>query len=385
VLLPALLVLALTSETAAQPPTIRIGEWLRVDFKARFQGDVRDSQAPIAGEGDGTLDIARRRVGVEGRIAERFDYQIEYEIAAREWRDVYVDYRQFKTLQVRGGTFKLPFGLEENTSATNLDFVYRSLISSRLAPGRDRGLAIHGSLWRDVISYEGGLFRHDGSNARPSATSVRVFGRRTLAARVLVQPFRSSQSSFRGLQFGAAVAGSEVPPGFPAVRARTALDSSFFKSDIWVNGTRRRTGLEIRWKPGRFSLQSEYMRLTDERRGQSVEDGDLSPLVAHGWYASSAYRVVRKRPLWGAVDVAARYEMLAFGSAATGELSTSARADAVFGNTCRAMTVGGNWVVNRWLKIQANIIRETLDHPSMGPLPDRPAFWSRVLRLQLTI
>ena len=27
--------------------------------------------------------------------------------------------------EVRAGKFKMPFGLEENTSATNLDFVYR--------------------------------------------------------------------------------------------------------------------------------------------------------------------------------------------------------------------------------------------------------------------
>ena len=65
-----------------------------------------------------------------------FDYQAEYELGAHEWRDLYLDYRQFKAVQVRGGAFKLPFGLEENTSPTNLDFVYRTRISARLAPGR---------------------------------------------------------------------------------------------------------------------------------------------------------------------------------------------------------------------------------------------------------
>ena len=32
-------------------------------------------------------------------------------------------------------------------------------------------------------------------------------------------------------------------------------------------------------------------------------------------------------------------------------------------------TLGVNWWVNRWVKIQANFIREKLDDPSLGPLP----------------
>ena len=94
---------------------------------------------------------------IEGRVG-HVDYQVEYELGAREWRDVYLDYRQFKPVQVRAGIFKLPFGLDENTSATNLDFIYRSQISSRLAPGRDRGVSVHGRVLKNVVSYEAGVF-----------------------------------------------------------------------------------------------------------------------------------------------------------------------------------------------------------------------------------
>jgi phosphate-selective porin len=385
VFLPVLLVLALTSPAAAQHPSVQLGEWLRVDFKARFQGDVRVSEAPIGDESDASLDIARRRIGVEGRIGRRVDYQVEYEIGRQEWRDVYADYHQFNSIQVRGGIFKLPFGLEENTSATSLDFIYRSMISSRLAPGRDHGVLIHGDVLDEMVSYEAGVFRHDGSNARPPTSSSRVFGGRTLAVRVLARPFRKSRSSLGNLQLGAALTGSELPLGFSGVRARTAFDASFFESDVWIEGRRTRTGLEIRWRPGRFSIQSEYIRLTDERRGQSVEDGDLSPLVADGWYTSGTYKLFRKRARFGGVELAARYETLGFGSNGRGELSTSRRADAVLGNTYRAATVGTTWTLNRWMKIQANAIRESVQHPSMGPFPNRSAFWSRVLRVQLAI
>ncbi len=383
-----LLTLAVSSPAAAQHPSLRAGEWLRVDFRARLQGDMRTSQAPSADDADkedDRLDIARRRVGIEGRAAKIFDYQVEYELGARQWRDVYIDYRQFKAFQLRAGTFKLPFGLDENTSATSLDFIYRSRISSRLAPGRDRGVSAHGKLLSDRLSYEAGLFRHDGDNARPS-NSVRVFGGRTGAGRVTARPFRGAKTIASSLHLGAAVAFSHVPLGFPAVRARTVFGASFFDSDVWIKGRRSRTGLEARWSPGRVSVQSEYIRLTDERRGQSVEDGDLSPLLAHGWYVSTTYAVNAKRSRYGALEVAARFETLSFGSTAkTGDPSSSVRADRVLGNTDRVVTCGASWQLNRWVKVQGNLIREQIDKPSMGPLPGRPAFWSRALRVQLAI
>lgn len=379
------ILLALAAVPAfAQQPSITAGDWLRIDFRARFQGDIRKSEAAIRGDEDGGLDIARRRVGIEGRVG-HVDYQVEYEIGAREWRDVYLDYRQFKPVQVRAGIFKLPFGLDENTSATNLDFIYRSQISSRLAPGRDRGVSVHGRLLKNVVSYEAGIFGNDGDNARPS-NSARVFGKRTFAARVLAHPFRGSKSPLSTLQIGGAISGTDVPVGFPAVRARTVFGVSFYDSDVWVRGRRQRTGLEARWQPGRVSVQSEYIRLTDERRGQSVEDGDLSPLVAHGWYVSGTYGFTRKRNRYGRIEAAARYETLSFGSrGGSGERSTSARADAVLGNNDRVTTLGLNWHVNRWVKVQTNLIREDIGRPSMGPLPVRPSFWSRAFRLQLTL
>jgi phosphate-selective porin OprO and OprP len=370
---------------SAQHPSITAGDWLRVDFRARFQGDLRTSEAPIRGDEDGGLDIARRRVGIEGRVARIFDYQVEYELGTHEWRDVYLDYRQFKVVQVRAGLFKVPFGLDENTSATSLDFIYRSRISARLAPGRDRGASVHGRVLKNLVSYEGGVFGGDGDNARPS-NSTRVFGQRTVAARVLAHPFRSSASSLADFQFGGAITNSRVPLGYPAVRARTVFGESFYNSDVWVYGRRQRTGLEARWKPGRVTIQVEYIRLTDERRGQSVEDGDLRPLVADGWYVSGTYALTRKRSRYGRIEVAARYETLGFGSRMQGEMpSTSARAIAVLGNSDRVTTLGGNWHVNRWIKVQANLIREDIGRPSMGPRPEHSSFWSRAIRLQLTL
>jgi phosphate-selective porin OprO/OprP len=142
--------------------------------------------------------------------------------------------------------------------------------------------------------------------------------------------------------------------------------------------------------------------LTEERVGQSVEDSDLPPLRAHGWYVSGTWALTGDRkadgldatehPIFqggvGAVELAVRVERLTFDSAtstSTSEPSTSPRADVILGNSNRAVTIGANWYLNRWIKVQFNLIRETLTDPEQGPLPDRSSFWSRAVKLQFTL
>lgn len=380
-------------------PSLRFGRDTRIDFRARFQVHLRDSDAPI---GDlETVDLARRRIGVDGRIAGVLDFQIEREIADDvPWRDVYADYRQFTAIRVQAGQFKLPFSLDENTSPTDLDFVYRSRAATQLAPGRDWGVMAHGRVAHSMLGYELGWFDHDGRNARTN-NPERVYGDGTIAGRVSVQPFRpNKESPVRDLQVAIAFTGSDVPEGFAAIRGRTALDASFFPADVWVRGRRQRTGLEARWQPGPFSVKAEYMRVSTERREQSIESTDLSPLIATGWYVSGTWVATGEnkangldRPRQsilrggvGVIELAARIEALAFRSGASGEPpSTSPRADVIAGNRDRVATFGVNWYPCRGLKLQANVIREAIANAAEGPLPSKPAFWSTVVRFQFSI
>jgi phosphate-selective porin OprO and OprP len=381
-------------------PSFYVGRHTTISLRARLQGHLRDSEAPL---GDATgFDLARRRVGVEGRLFGIVDFEVDHEIGHDEaWRDVYVEYGQFAVARVRAGRFKLPFSLDENTSATNLDFVYRSRAASQLAPGRDPGVMVSGRLLPGgVVRYEAGWFTNDGRNAR-TRNPERVSGDRTLAARVIVQPFRASRSALRDLQAGVAMTGSEVPEGMAALRGRTALDTSFFPADVWVHGHRRRTGLELRWRPGPFSLKSEYIRASTERRGQSVEDGALPPLIGSGWYVSGTWLATGerkaagpqrpRRPLFkggaGAIELAARLESLDFGSTSAIDPvhSTSPRAETVLGNRDLATTLGVNWYPYAGVKIQANVIRESFSEPTYAPLPAQPSFWSSVLRIQFSL
>ena len=258
---------------------------------------------------------------------------------------------------------------------------------------------VHGRALNRLVTYQVGLFDHDGDNAR-TGNQERVFGEQTLAGRLTFQPFRTRKSPIRDLQIGVAMTSSDLPQGIASLRGRTALDASFFPSELWVQGARRRTGLELRWRPGPASVKAEYIRVTTQRHGQSVEDTDLSDLVASGWYLSGTYLLTGERKTaggdvprralfrggYGALELASRIEKLTFGSKAHDDIpSLSPRADVVFGNSDRVATFGVNWYPIRGVKVQANLVGETIADPIRGPLPAKARFWSRLLRVQLTI
>ena len=397
-------------------PSLHLGEGTRVDFRVRLQNEIWHSDATLSldddsdGDNDLNADVARRRIGIEGEILNIFDYQVERELTANRdpWRDVYLNYKQYGFAEVMAGKFKVPFSLDENTSSTNLDFVNRSRIATLLAPGRDVGVMVHGRfLPRGILRYELGLFNEDGSNAERNDTDY-VHGDRTVAGRLLAQPFRSTKSVANDLAVGVSFTTSELPEGVSGLRGRTELDEWFYRPEVLVNGRRQRIGFEARWRPGPFSVKSEFIRLTDERLGQSIEETDLSPFLSQGWYVSGTWAVTGEkkaegfdsplRPLFrgpffkgwiGAVELAARAERIRFGSVDSDISdvlpSTAPRAEIVLGNSDLAYTFGVNWYANRWIKIQLNLVRNTIGFPDQGPNPEQSSFWSRIVRFQFSM
>jgi len=380
-------------------PTVEWSDRVRAEFRARIQGDSRVSRAAVErGDGD-TFDVGRRRLGVAGEIGRDIDFQVEREIEkASPWRDVFVNYHRMRSAQIQIGRFKVPFGLEETTSSGRLEFIYRSIVSDRLAPGRDDGVMLHGRVVRRTLGYEVGIFEHDGDNARPKGGS-RVFGDRTIAGRLTIEPFRRSRSTLADVQLAVAFTRSSLPEGFPAVRGRSVLGVSFFDADLWVAGARRRAGAQLRWRPGPFSIASEYIRLSDDRRGQGLTGDDLPPLLAHGWYVSGTWVVAGAtdsaradqpiRPVFGggfgSIQTAVRLERLRLGSTRGSRLpSTSPRAESVLGNRETALTLGATWHLNRWIAIEGNVIHEEIGDRAVVAMPHLH-IWSRLIRMRVGI
>ena len=380
-------------------PSLRFGSALRIDFRLKLQGDFRTFDDAVTEE-DG-FEFNRKRVGIQGHFLKYFEYELERELREDNvWRDVFLNFTYFDNYQVRGGKFKMPFGLEQLTGPTDLDFVYRTNVSENLTPAREIGVALHGQFHRRAFGYEVGVFDGDGEDedARLERGGENV--ERTIAARVTGRPLRRAglPANAGELTLGFAVTSGTVPEGLNSLRVRTAFRQRF-DDPVFVDGRRLRLGLEADWQPGPFSVKAEFIRATDERKNQGIQLEDLPAAVAQGWYVSGSWIVTGeskfggiepRRPLLrggaGAVEVATRYERLGFGSSSGGDNeSTSPRGPNLLETSDGAWTAGVNWYVNRWTKIQLNVIREWIEDANRSPVPDRHLFWTRVVRLQFVL
>jgi phosphate-selective porin len=91
---------------------------------------------------------------------------------------------------------------------------------------------------------------------------------------------------------------------------------------------------------------------------------------------------------FGALEAAGRYERLWFDSVGAGGSTTgfrNPRADSIFQRGAKALTFGVNWTVNRWTKLQFNVIRERVEDPETNPVPNGGASWSRLVRFQIVL
>jgi phosphate-selective porin OprO/OprP len=366
------------SADASNPFSFALGDAIRLALDARMAIDVRGSDDST----DSNADTTRRRIGVDGSIGTRVDFAIERELDGdHPWRDIYGDVRLQKSLRLRAGQFKLPFSLEETTGVKHLDFVDRSLAATQLAPGRDVGVMAHGRVWRKRLEYEGGVFRRDGDGPSPRHPE-RTSGTRTTAGRLSIEPFASAKRSIGDLHVAFAATTSPLSEGISNLRGRTAVGERFFPATYWASGRRQRTGIEARWRPGPFRVTAEYMRVTDQRRGQALDGSDLAPLTASGWYVAGVWRVPRSigPGSHSRIELAGRVERLAFGSGGTGVMSLNPRADRIVSADDRAVTLGLNWWITRYAKVLVNAVHERV-RPAGSSLPTTR--WTPVFSVQL--
>lgn len=383
-------------------PQIRTGPLFRLDFLAKFQWDARHP-------GDEPFDfddyeIHRARVGIEGEVFRYIQFSLERELTEREagdpttrkksaWKDVYVEANFTDAAQVRFGKFKIPFGLEQLTGISNLDFVYRSLSANYLAPSRDIGVMVHGRFFDRGLNYWAGVFKQDGENARSS----RIDGAdETVAVRVTGTPFRSlagiNKTEFGGAFTVSALDNVSVIPN--GLRGRSVMSQYVFYEPVFVKGQRRRYEVDADWSEGPFGARAEYTHVLDSREGQGLADQDLADARARAWYASGSWvltgeekeRPVEPKRKLGALEVAARYERLWFDSAG-GEPPAlrNPRADAILPTGEHVLSLGLNWYITRWVKLQLQTIREQPQDPERSPVAGDGAFWSPVFRFQIGI
>lgn len=352
------------------------------ELVVRTHFDVRDYDPDIDLTG-GNFVFRRARIALEGTVLEDFEYELDIEARDLDdpWRDVLVNYRRYDALNVQAGRFKMPFGLEQLTSVFALPFIERAMIANTLAPARDEGVMLHGESAGGALTYQTGVFRHDGDNAAFAGEGADA----TWAGRVVLGPFASAQGSLlRHARFGVNATIGDVPEGLNGLRGNTLSGYTFFRP-VAVSGRRVRFGVDTRWTPGPFLFIAEYNRASDERAALGPGGADLPDVIGDGWYVAGTVvltgeptaRAIRPRRDFlrggfGAVEVGARLEQLSFDSDAPDVLR----------NRTRTATLGVNWYLNRFARVSANATRESIEDPARSPILDRTPVWGAVLRLQ---
>ena len=248
------------------------------NFTARFGGRIEQDWIWITGDNEleavvGELEdgvfFRRARIQGNGTLYGVIDYFAEFEFAPVEnivFQDVWIQLNQTILGKVRAGHLKVPFGLENETSARHLTFLERSAVHDAFQQEYDPGIMIWNTFgidddFRYAISY----LRFD---PRESGSTLGD-GEHSFAARLSGAPIRSDDDRWL-VHFGGSVRLNNATAG-PAAgldgfqfRARPEfrntprfVDTGFFEADGATF-----LGVEAAMVVDTFSIQAEFVSTT---------------------------------------------------------------------------------------------------------------------------
>ena len=274
------------------------------DFRARFGGRIEQDWLWITGDDGletavGTLEdgvfFRRARIQGNGTIYGIIDYFAEFEFAPVEnivFQDVWIQLNQLGWIgKLRAGHLKVPFGLDNETSARHLTFLERSAVHDAFQQEYDPGIMVWNNFFNDDFRYAVSYLRFD---PRESGTSLGN-GQHSFAARVSGAPFHS-QDDRRLIHLGGAIrindATTDNSSGLDGFRFRARpefrntpryVDTGFFEADGAVF-----LGAEAAIVADSFSLQGEYVStmVSDAVSPALVPLGDVH---FSGYYVQASY------------------------------------------------------------------------------------------------
>ena len=250
-------------------PTIVFGKNINAEFKGRALVEWR---AFDPDQGEDLFHLRTARLGLKGKLTKHLSWEAEREVTgddvthlqAGDWKDVNIEWKTFDAVSVRGGRFKMPFGLEQTTGISDLDFAYRALGSTEIAPARGKGAMVSGDLGH--LNYEAGMFHGDGDNGQSGEPQFVATGQKadqigpSVAVRVVGDLFRPLPlGKFRSANVGVAYTTADVPEGLNSLRAETVWGANITKR-VYVKGRRQRYGTQFEWTPGPASIKAEWMQ-----------------------------------------------------------------------------------------------------------------------------
>ena len=159
----------------------------RMMFDARYNdfGDFGTNSYPYTYNQDvdskstaSHFEMRRARIGIKGRIGGMADYLLQGNITGTNLLDeAFIDVNKYEKVGLKFGKFKVPFGLEQQTSSNNIDFMERSYVDQNV-PAKRMGAMVHGEI--PGFTYQADVFQMNDTALSQKDSSVSTAGRVTV-------------------------------------------------------------------------------------------------------------------------------------------------------------------------------------------------------------
>lgn len=336
---------------------------VQVDSRTFFH-DLDNHGKSINGV-DGFL-LRRARPIFSGTVYKDFDFLFVPDFAGSTPQifDAYVNYRYAPWLQVRGGKFKTPFGLEQLQNDAYILFNERSLATD-LVPNRDVGFQLWGDVSDGRLSYALGIFNGVGDGRNSSNASFDNHAQ--FAGRLFLQPFKAtSVAPLQGLGFGVAGTWGNISSnanGLPSAYLTDGQQTFFsYTNNVVANGTHWRLSPQGYYYWGPLGFMGEYV-ISDQEVRKAANAANINNTaweVSGSWVVTgedaSFTGVTPNHPFdprdnhWGALQLVGRFAQLDVDDAAFPVYANPA----VSASEATAWAVGLNWYLNRDIKVAAS-------------------------------
>lgn len=331
------------------------------DDLLKFKGYVQtDAYFPAgASPGNSEFLVRRARLAATGYFQKNFRYMLyaRFDRGKAQLNEAYLESRHLPFARIRVGQFKVPFGLSNLTSSSQLGLIDRPLAVDNFSSQYDIGLMLFGGVWRERIEYAVGVFNGRPMN-QPEADKGKDF-----IGRIVLAPFRQSENKFvKDVYFGASASTgrrSEPLRGDYETGAGISI-FSFADSTVRINKLQR-FGADLQWLVGRSAVKAEYVQMSygiDEKASADrlTNSGytlDFTCFLTGEDQQRNSTVKPRKnldpaRGNWGAFELTARYQALNL----SGRLRRYTEYDGA--QKVTGVSTGLNWYPNDDVKIGVN-------------------------------
>jgi phosphate-selective porin OprO/OprP len=377
--------------------------WFNLRLTGQLQGDYRAFLDGRDYTDPDSFLVRRARLGIEADVAKYYEFRLLPDFsngqnpnnitAAERIQDAYMNVHYWDCFQIETGKFKQPFSYEQLIQDRFVPTAERSLID-QLVPARDEGVMIHGyKLLGGRLDYQ--LAVSNGENNGDYDTNIA----KDFNVRLAVRPFQG-EGWLHGLQLGiSGGVGKEEESVLPnPLRMPDTVPFLQFNSTVRANGLRERYSPEVVYFHGPLGLAAQYFRMEQHLQPTFVGPGSqfLLDVPFTGYYVLGTYLITGEsrttysmpikpfRPFdpchpcegTGAWELVGRVSRLNLGEEVFEPLRTSRTATirlanpALWTRGATEMTLGFNWYLNAWVRMQFNWEHDWFDSPvRLGPGP----------------